>query len=417
MQRRAARTGMLGALLICLAGGGLGIARAEWETVGRVVTLPERPGPHWFWLSDVLLHRTALFDGDTGQLLGAISSGTAGVGFIIAPLFSPDHREIYLAETYYARGVRGERTDVVTIYDARTLKPLDEITIPPLRGEYFPGNAANALTDDGRFMAVFNVTPATSLSIVDVKARRFTTEIDTPGCSLVYAAGARRFLMLCGNGEALSVVLDDDGHEAHVERTAPFFDPQKDPLTEKGVRRGNEWLFVSFDGVLHPVDATGDTLRFPETWALVDDEDRRASWRVGGAQHLAVHPASGRLYALMHQGGPDTHKEAGTEVWVFDLAAHRRLQRIPVLNPLASFVGQQLAQTGRERMSSVARWFLAKAAPNPGAERILVTQDDHPFLVVSGSLPPTLTIHDAMTGAVVREVSEPGIAGSLLFTP
>src|SRR5437879_9373673 len=93
MQRRAARTGMLGALLICLAGGGLGIARAEWETVGRVVTLPERPGPHWFWLSDVLLHRTALFDGDTGQLLGAISSGTAGVGFVIAPLFSPDHRE------------------------------------------------------------------------------------------------------------------------------------------------------------------------------------------------------------------------------------------------------------------------------------------------------------------------------------
>ena len=48
MQRRAARTGMLGVLLICLAGGGLGIARAEWETVGRVVTLPERPGPHWF---------------------------------------------------------------------------------------------------------------------------------------------------------------------------------------------------------------------------------------------------------------------------------------------------------------------------------------------------------------------------------
>jgi len=46
-----------------------------------------------------------------------------------------------------------------------------------------------------------------------------------------------------------------------------------------------------------------------------------------------------------------------------------------------------------------------------------VTQDDHPFLVVSGSLPPTLTIHDAMSGAVVREVSEPGIAGSLLFTP
>src|SRR5204863_1393173 len=137
-------------LLICLAGGGLGIARAEWETVGRVVTLPERPGPHWFWLSDVLLHRTALFDGDTGQLLGAISSGTAGVGFVIAPLFSPDHREIYLAETYYARGVRGTRTDVVTVYDAATLRPLgDEIQIPAERAEYCPGVAANALSEAG----------------------------------------------------------------------------------------------------------------------------------------------------------------------------------------------------------------------------------------------------------------------------
>src|SRR5712692_7689666 len=231
MRRRAARTGMLGTLLTCLVGGGLGIARADWETVGRVVTLPERPGPHWFWLSDILLHRTALFDADTGGLLGQISSGTAGVGFVIAPLFSPDHREIYLAETYYARGVRGTRTDVVTVYDAATLRPLgDEIQIPAERAEYFPGVAANALSDDGRFMAVFNLTPRTSVSIVDVKARRFTAHVETPGCSLVYAAGARRFLMLCANGAALSVVLDDDGHEAHVERTAPFFDPQRDPV-------------------------------------------------------------------------------------------------------------------------------------------------------------------------------------------
>src|SRR5882724_11879270 len=194
--------------ILCLL---VGSARAQFEAVGKVVTLPERPGPHWFWLSDILLHRTALFDADTGGQLGAISSGSAGVGFVIAPLFSPDHREIYLAETYYARGVRGQRTDVVTVYDATTLQPLDEVAIPPRRAEYFPGNAANALTDDGRFMAVFNLTPVTSLSIVDVRARRFTTEVQTPGCSLVYAAGPRRFLMLCANGAALTVALDDTG--------------------------------------------------------------------------------------------------------------------------------------------------------------------------------------------------------------
>src|SRR5262245_3101460 len=162
---------LLCALTAGLALGGAAHAGTEPETVGTVVSLPEQPGPHWFWLSDILLHRTARFDADRGTQLGAITSGTPGVGFVIAPLFSADHREIYLAETYYARGVRGERTDVVTVYDARTLQPLAEIAIPPKRGEWFPGNAANALSDDGRFMAVFNLTPATSVSIVDVKAR------------------------------------------------------------------------------------------------------------------------------------------------------------------------------------------------------------------------------------------------------
>src|SRR5262249_12707498 len=114
MRRPAAFTLLLGALVL---GSG---TRAE--TGGTVAMLPAHPGPHWFWLSDILLHRTALFDADTGGLLGTITSGSGGVGFVITPLFSADHREIYLAETYYARGVRGERTDVVTVYDATTLQ-------------------------------------------------------------------------------------------------------------------------------------------------------------------------------------------------------------------------------------------------------------------------------------------------------
>ena len=333
----------------------------------QVTTLPERPGPHWFWLSDVLLHRTALFDGDSGALLGTITSGTPGVGFVVAPLFSADHREIYLAETYYSRGVRGERTDVLTTYDARTLAPLDEVVLPPRRAEFFPGNAANALSDDGRFVAVFNLTPVTSVSMVDVKERRLVAEVPTPGCSLVYTAGPRRFLMLCANGAALTVTLDASA-AASVERTEPFFDPQKDPITEKAVRRGNEWLFVSYAGVVHPVDVSGEKVAFGPTWSLVDDEDRKGSWRIGGAQHLAVHAASGRLYALMHQGGPDSHKDAGTEVWVYDLAKKTRVQRFPVL-------------------------------------------------IESASIPPAVTVHDAMTGAVVREIPEVGLASSLLFTP
>jgi methylamine dehydrogenase heavy chain len=416
MRRLAARIAVL-AILLASLGAGRAPAESEPEPIGVVRSLPEQPGPHWFWLTDLILHRTALFDADSGDMLGSISAGTAGVGFIVSPVYSLDHREIYVAETYYSRGVRGDRTDVVTVYDARTLQPLYEIPIPPKRAEYYPGNAPNALSDDGRFLAVFNLTPMTSLSIVDVRERRFVTEVQTPGCSLVYAAGPRRFLMLCANGGALVVTLADDGREQAVERTPAFFDPNKDPVTEKAVRRGAEWLFASFEGQIHPVDVSGAEVRFGEPWSLVDDADRAASWRIGGGQHLAVHAASGRLYALMHQGSADTHKMPGTEVWVYDLAARRRVQRIAVKNPLVSFVGQQLGLEKRGRSGRFAAWFLERLLPHPGVERIAVTQDERPVLVAGAALPPTVTVQDAMTGAVVREIAEPGIAGTLFYTP
>jgi len=386
-------------------------APAQPTDLGRVERLPEQPGAHWFWLSDVLLHRTALFDADRGALLGTITAGSPGVGFVINPLFSRERHEIYLAETYYARGVRGERTDVVTVYDDRTLAPLHEIPLPPHRAEYFAGIAANALSDDGRFLAVFNLTPATSLSIVDVVARRFVAEVPTPGCSLVYAGGARRFFMLCANGEALVVTLDDTGEARAVTRTAPFFDPRGDPITEKAVRAGTLWYFVSFAGRLHPVDVSGEALRFPEPWTLLEPAD--AGWRVGGQQHLAVHARSGRLYVLVHRGGPDTHKASGTEVWVYDLAARRRVARVALDNPLVAFVGQQ---TGLAP-ASWTRAILRRILPNTGVSAILVTQDEQPVLIAAAQEPPTVSIHDATTGAVVGEVRDAGIALSLLFAP
>src|SRR5262249_8583539 len=161
----------------------------------------------------------------------------------------------------------------------------------------------------------------------------------------------------------------------------PFFDPQQDPVTEKAVRRKQEWLFVSFGGVVHPIDVSGDKPRFGESWSLFDDADRRASWRIGGAQHLAVHAPTRRLYALVHQGGPDTHKNPGTEVWVYDLATRRRVQRFAMLNPLVSFIGLQSGRTS----GGALRWLLTKLLPNPGIDRILVTQDDKPLLVTSAS--------------------------------
>src|SRR4029453_848805 len=117
--------------------------------------------------------------------------------------------------------------------------------------------------------------------IVDVQARRFVAEVPTPGCSLVYAAGPRRFFMLCANGEALGGTLDDAAN-ASVRRSAIFFDAQVDPITEKAVRHGNEWLFVTFDGLVQPLDVSGDTVQPGERWPLFNDTDRGGARADGG---------------------------------------------------------------------------------------------------------------------------------------
>jgi hypothetical protein len=159
----------------------------------------------------------------------------------------------------------------------------------------------------------------TSLSIVDVRERRFVTEVQTPGCSLVYTAGPRRFFMLCANGGALVVTVDDEGREQSVVRTPPFFDPNNDPVTEKAVRRGNEWLSGRSRGKIHPVDVSGSELRFGDKWSLVDDADlcgavarrRRAAPR--GARRLGP-PL--RPHAPGREGHPqEPGRRCGSTTW------------------------------------------------------------------------------------------------------
>ncbi len=405
------RVGIALGVGIALCGAG---ARADLplDPVGRVLEVPES-GPHRVWISDYLLRRTALVDADTGGFVGTLSAGSG----IVAPHFAPDGSEIYLAETHYSRGTRGARADVVTVYDARALRPTHEIAIPPRRADDANGAAASALSDDGRFLAVFNLTPATSLSIVDVRERRLAGEIETPGCSLVYGAGPRRFLMLCGDGAALAVTVSDDGREAAKVRSGPFFDPDSDPVTEKAVRSGSTWLFVSFEGMAYPVDVAGPELAFEDPWPLFDDAARAGSWRIGGAQHLAAHSASGRLYSLVHQGGKDTHKQAGTEVWVYDLAGRERVQRIELANPLAGFLAGLLELRGEGAGARFGRWLLELVLPHQGVDRIAVTQDERPLLFASTGFPATLSVHDARTGEFLRDVPEVGVAASVMRTP
>jgi hypothetical protein len=125
---------------------------------------------------------------------------------------------------------------------------------------------------------------------------------------------------------------------------------------------------------------------------------------VGGAKHLAVYQASGRLYSLVHQGGPHTHKHAGTEIWVYDLAKHERVQRIEVVGPGITWMGVPI-ELGRDWVwpfDRMAEWLLARLSM--GADAVLVSQGDEPLLVTSSTSSGGLAIYDARTGEFRRRV-------------
>jgi len=384
------------------------------ESTGKVETLPQPPHPHWVWTADLVLQRSALMDADSGRFLGMINGGYG----TIMPLFSRTRPEIYVPATYYSRGTHGTRTDVVEIYDPATLGLTGEVEIPPKRATNAVALAHATLSDDDRFLALFNWTTGTSLSIVDTADRRFAAEIPTPGCSLVYAAGRRRFLSLCADGAAFTLTLDEQGQEASRAVSTPFFDPKTDPLTEKAVRVGDTWLFVSFAGVIHPVDVSGPELRFGEPWPLFTAADRTEDWRVGGLQHLAAHARSGRLYALVHRGGVDSHKDPGEEVWVYDIASHRRLQRIALRNPGFTIYGFPVTGSASvpAAVNRVMDWLLDHLAPAL-VGFIAVTQDDAPLLVTSSQFSGSLGIYDGLSGDFLRRVGPTGWTSDVLQAP
>ena len=84
-------------------------------------------------------------------------------------------------------------------------------------------------------------------------------------------------------------------------------------------------FFVSYEGWVYPVGLDGKPV-VGERWKLQGEGE--AGWRPGGWQLAAYHAPTDRLFVLMHEGGIWTHKQAGSEVWVYDAASGKRLQRV-----------------------------------------------------------------------------------------
>jgi methylamine dehydrogenase heavy chain len=251
------------------------------------------------------------------------------------------------------------------------------------------------LTDDGRFLAITNFTPAQSISIVDLKTHRFVTEVQTPGCGQVYPAGPRRVAILCGDATLKMLTLDDTGKVTTQTDGETFFDPFKDPVLVPAVRHGDDWLFVSMDGYVHEVDVSGEAAKLKGTWSLLTDKERAKGWRTGGIQPLAVHQADGRLYALMRQGGPETYEEPCDTVWVFDLASHERLFTFDLANTTMAI---NVSQDARPILNAAA---LKTVIPYWSLALVSILGAHFNELDV---VKPALDIYDAADGAHLRTI-------------
>ena len=229
------------------------------------------------------------------------------------PIFilSKDKREIIIATAYYSRGQRGERVDVVEVWDADTLSFKYEIPISEKRASALNYEGLLRLSADGRWLFVQNATPATSVTVVDMVAKKDVGEISMPGCWAIYPAqsNSKRFAALCGEGNVTTVTLTDSGQEASRTSSGKFFDPDNDAWFMQGEQYGDRYHFVSFKGNIATVNVGGETAVLEGTWPLVTKADQKKAWRPGGYQPLAVHAGTNRLYVTMHSGGVEgSHK-------------------------------------------------------------------------------------------------------------
>jgi len=333
----------------CMAAGGAALAAAPAakfpnalpaETMLKVQTLPVPYSTGWSFLN---------YAGDRIELRDVGSDARAVKGQVQAHdsatlLVSDKRNEFYVADTVWSRGARGTRTDFITIYDKKTMNAIDEIVLPGTKRALITAmEGLMTFTDDQKMALVFNFTPASSVTVVDLVNRKVLGEVDIPGCSLVYPSGARGFATLCASGTLLNIKLDANGKVAGRTETKPFNPMDTDPLFTSSATVGGVRYFTSLQGRIQPIDMAGDDVKVMPDWPLVSAADAAGHWRPSGWQLITNDDKL--LYVVMqadaHEG---THKDPGNEVWVFNAATKARVKRIRLVRPGSSIAITHAAQ-------------------------------------------------------------------------
>ena len=312
------------------------------DQLGKVETLPVPYPDDWVIVHDIAfdqmsLGRFLVMDTNGGTIKDFYkgSFNGANIAAFAQALKKP---EMYVLEHYYDRGNRGNRTDMVTIYDKATLSPIDEIVLTgPKRAEMLVSKFVISLIDDERFLLLYNFTPGTFITVIDLEKRAVVNEVQLPTCAGIFPTGKRGFSSLCSNASMISYQLDGNGKVTEQSKIEPFFNIDEDALFERPAIIDGMGYFPTFTGNVQEIDLSGATAKLGEKWSLLTAEEQKQNWRPGGAW-LTATDSTRRLYVMMHENGAEgSHDDPGSEIWVFDTGKKARVNRIPLTLPAIAF--------------------------------------------------------------------------------
>ena len=214
--------------------------------------------------------------------------GSIPAGYVSNLAIAPDNSRFYVSETYWAHGARGNRQDLVSIYDARTLNLLKEISLP---GRALVEKMQNFdINASGSRAYVYIMMPVASVVWVDLKGQAVGGTVEIPGCALVFPWGDAGFSSLCGDGSLATVTIPASG-PAKVTHTKPFFDANSDPIFENSFvdRATGKAIFLSYTRPRVPGPAGGG---YQGERAMVHPEGGRLC--AGGYRRAGARMAPGR---------------------------------------------------------------------------------------------------------------------------
>ena len=181
-----------------------------------------------------------------------------------------------------------------------------------------------------------------------------------------------------------SVSLDEAGKVATSTTLKGVQDIDNQALFSMPATIGMTTWFIGQRGLVQGFDLSGPVAKLiPGAFSVGTADGAAPEWRPSGWQVINA-DAAGHLYVLMNPNGKEgSHKDGGTEVWVFDPMAKTRLARI-------ALHGQSVA--------------------------IAVTREDRPHLVAARG-DGVIDIYDAGTGAFAHTLGASVAYNPIVITP